>query len=135
MLLITCLSFGSSSTANDSPDVGPEYTYKCEFSGSESGLPAMRALYLQWHPDPYGSMVRVGEKEQLILDSDEHFRFKPGASVVIENRFGVDQEPFFTFSGTHGGGEFLRGFFVQPRNLIDVTTLWINTATGEAVLT
>lgn len=126
-----------SATINASPisDLGPEYTYKCQLVGSEFGVTTSRTLYLKWRPDAYGTIARVDDGGKLLLDDGEFFNFKPGASITIEDLHGVDQVPFYTIAGTHGGSEYLRGFFIRPTRTRDLSSLHVRTHDGRAVLT
>ncbi len=121
--------------ASATSDLWPEYTYKCQLNGSEYGVTTSRTLYLKWRPGSYGTMARVDDRGKQLLDDMEFFEFKPGASITIENMHGVDQVPFYPIAGIHGGSMFLRGFFIRPAKVTDLSSLHINTADGRAVLT
>ena len=108
------------------------YTYRCDFD-AEFGDKVQ--LHLQWDDAAYNIAADISPETDKWKSNTEHvIHFKGNSYVTKETGQGIDRIPFFVISGTHGGGEFLRGFFVQPRKYDDLSALWIDTSTGEASL-
>ena len=111
------------------------FTYSCEVVGEDSGIKISKNLYLDWNHRSRGIMAEVDASTDKVVDDPNYFNFKSGAKITVVDGFRKIETPFYPISGYHGGSQFLRGFYLQPRLQNDVMTLWVDTATGDAELT
>ena len=110
-----------------------EYNYECtvKATGGPSLIP--ETYYIKWYPNRRGLMMRIQENDNI---TDPSFWYKADASVSFKTfQKGLITLPLYVFGGTHGGSEFLRGFFLSNEMDPDMHTILINTADGTFTLT
>ena len=111
-----------------------EYNYECTVKGT-GGPPSLisETYYIKWYPNRFGVMMNIEKNDNLTKPS---FIYKPDASVSFQTfQNGLITLPLYVFGGTHGGGEFLRGFFITDEMNPDMHTILIDTADGTFTLT